>query len=99
MKRTKHTLAGYRTNEVLNECMQILENECPPEFKSSSGGQVAIDKKTSGITIDSLADLRRRLKIAKDNYRIAQGRLEATKLTAYTCEDICAARWTPSRQK
>ena len=48
--------------------------------------------KSGQITIDSLAELRMKLNQARDGYRLAQGQLEETKLTAYTCEDIANAR-------
>ena len=54
-------------------------------------GVVAVNR-SGQITIDALAELRRQLNVARDSYRLAQGRLDETKLIAYTCEDIVEAR-------
>ena len=90
-KKTKHHLSNQHDSWLL-AAMATIEAECPPEFRSEASGQVAIDQKANRITIDSLAELRRKLNIAKDEYRLAQGRLDSIKLNAYTAEDIHAAR-------
>ena len=90
VKKTKHHLSNQHDSWI-HAAMATLEAECPPEFRSESSGQVVVDPRTNKITIDSLAELRRKLNLAKDEYRLAQGRLDAIKLRAYTAEDIHVA--------
>lgn len=65
--------------------------DCPPEFKSSTMGKVAVNK-SGQITIDSLAQLRTRLMVFKDRFRMAQGRVESAKMNAYFLEDLSEAK-------
>jgi hypothetical protein len=89
-KKTREQLAQFG-DKKLNDAIELILSECPAEFKASSTGKVAINA-SGQITIDSLANLRMRLNLARDAYRLAQGRLEETKLIAYTSEDIAKAK-------
>lgn len=89
-KKTREQLAQFG-DKKLNDAIELILSECPAEFKASSTGKVAVNA-SGQITIDSLANLRMRLNLARDAYRLAQGRLEETKLIAYTSEDIAKAK-------
>lgn len=54
-------------------------------------GKVAVNK-TGQVTVDTLAELRTRLMVHKDRFRMAQGRVEGAKLLAYHLEDLLAAQ-------
>ena len=74
----------------LTECCKILVADCPEGFNSSKVGTVAVNK-SGQITVDTLAALRLRLNSLKDRYKMAESRLESTKLTAYYLEDVVDA--------
>jgi hypothetical protein len=61
-------------------------------------GKVAADKKGK-ITVDTLAALRTRLNVLKDAYKMAQAKVEGTKLWSYTLEDLVAAKNNPGTQQ
>jgi hypothetical protein len=54
-------------------------------------GKVAVDK-SGKVTVDTLAALRTRMNLMKDRYRMAQAKVDATKMLAYRLEDIVAAK-------
>ena len=87
--KTKEALASYG-DMALKDAIDILVAECPPEFKSSTAGKVATDKKGK-VTIHTLAALRTRLNVLKDRFRMAKSHLEKIKRLAYTLEDIAVA--------
>jgi len=65
--------------------------ECPSEFRSDRMGKVAVNK-AGQVTVDTLAALRTRLNTLKDQYKMAQAKIDVTKLQAYRLEDIVAAK-------
>lgn len=69
--------------------------ECPPEFRSDRLGKPATNKQGQ-VTIDTLANLRTRLNVEKDLYKMSQEKVEGTKMLAYRLEDIVAAMDNPS---
>ena len=87
--KTKDIMASYG-DLTLKNAMDVLIGDCPPEFKSSTGGTVAANK-DGKITIHTLAALRTRLNVLKDRFRMAKSHLEKTKRLAYNLEDIAAA--------
>ena len=88
--KTKKQLDSYG-DQILNDSMKVLLADVPEGFTSSTMGKVATDK-NGQVTVDTLAELRTRLNVFKDRYRMAQGRVETVKFNAYTLEDICNAR-------
>lgn len=87
--KTKEVLASYG-DQTLNDAMDVCVGDCPPEFKSSTGGTVAANKEGK-ITIHTLAALRTRLNMLKDKFRMAKALLEKSKRRAYDQEDIALA--------
>mmetsp|Transcript_7381 Transcript_7381/g.10461 ORF Transcript_7381/g.10461 Transcript_7381/m.10461 type:complete len:1010 (-) Transcript_7381:824-3853(-) len=88
--KTKSQLASY-ADPKLTAAMDVLIAECPPEFRSDRMGKVAANK-AGQVTVDTLAALRTRLNTLKDQYKMAQAKIEVTKLLAYRLEDIVAAK-------
>ena len=87
------TKAAIKPHQVeLSSAVNILANECPQEFQSSRVGHVAIDKKTNAVSIHSLASLRCKMNYNKHRYRMAQAKVERTKLKAYYLEDLMEAK-------
>jgi hypothetical protein len=79
----------------LKDAMLVLVADCPEEFKSDRLGQIAKDK-NGKITVHSLAKLRTKLNVLKDAFKMAQAKVEGTKLLSYTLEDIVAAKNNPA---
>jgi len=94
--KTKTAITAYG-DPALNAAMEVLIADCPPEFRSDRQGKVAADKKGK-ITVDSLAQLRTRLNVLKDAYKMAQAKVEGTKLLSYNLEDLAAAKNNPAAQ-
>ena len=96
----KETASVLKTKEKVGaggepqvqEALSIMLAECPQEFKSARMGEVAAEKKTGKVSVDTLAALRTRLNITKATYRMAQARLENTQLGSYKMEDIVDAK-------
>jgi hypothetical protein len=88
--KTKEELASNRDPEI-QRAMQIIMDECPPEFRSARAGTVAMDKDAGRVTLASLSALRTELKFHKSRYRMAEAKVESTKLLAYFLEDIVDA--------
>jgi len=88
MKTKKHLEAQNDTK--LADAMKVLLMDVPDGFTSSTMGKVAVDKKGQ-VTVDTLADLRTRLCVKKDTYRMALGGVEGVKFRAYNLEDVVAA--------
>lgn len=61
-------------------------------------GEVAQNKEGK-VTIDTLAKLRTRLNVLKDDYKMAKAKVEVTKLQAYVLEDLVRAVENPGEQK
>ena len=87
--KTKGEVASYG-DPHLSECCKILVADCPEGFNSSKVGTVAVNK-SGQITVDTLASLRLRMNSLKDRYKMAESRLESTKLLAYYLEDVVDA--------
>ena len=87
--KTKQEMERNR-DEELNFAINIILEECPPEFRSSRAGEAAVNK-DGKVDIYSLGNLRGRLKFHKSRYRMAQAKVEQTKLEAYYLEDIIDA--------
>lgn len=87
--KTKQMMERTR-DEDLNFAITTIIEECPPEFRSSRAGEAAVNK-DGKVDIYSLGDLRGRLKFHKSRYRMAQAKVEQTKLEAYHLEDIIDA--------
>lgn len=94
---TKEQLAAYG-DQKLNDAIDIILEECPKEFQSTTLGKVATNK-SGQITIDTLAALRYKLNFWKDRYRMAVAKVESTKITAYYLEDCVAAQKREDGQK
>jgi hypothetical protein len=77
-------------NMDLRMAMETILSECPSEFRASKAGTAAVDK-TGEVTIETLGLLRTNLKFHKSRYRMAQAKVENTKLEAYSLEDIMDA--------
>ena len=88
--KTQQSLTSSSDKEV-GEAIEIIIGECPPEFRSSRAGTVAADK-DGKVTIDTLGALRTQLKFFKSRYRMAQAKVESTKLEAYRLEDVINAK-------
>jgi hypothetical protein len=88
MKTKKHL--EQQNNSNLADAMRVLLADVPDGFTSSTMGKVAVDKKGQ-VTVDTLAELRTRLCVRKDTYRMALGGVEGVKLRAYNLEDVVAA--------
>lgn len=91
--KTKNHMSTTSAPELI-KAIEIMISECPPEFRSDRLGKVALEKKSGKVTIDSLAALRTRLNIMKSRYKMAQAKVEGTKLLAYRLEDIVTAKNT-----
>lgn len=89
-RKTKDQL-NQHGDEKLNAAIDTIISECPEEFRSSTIGNVAVNK-NGQITISSLAELRRQLNVVVASYRLAQGQLDETKKKAYVSEDIVEAK-------
>ena len=76
----------------IRAAIETILSECPEEFRSSYNGTAAVDKTTGLVTIDTLGRLRTDLKFHKTRYRMAQAKVEGSKLAAYALEDIIDAR-------
>ena len=87
---TKDQIAEY-ADQTLNDAMDIILSECPAGFRSKKDGKIAMNKQGQ-ITIDTLADLRLRLNMRKDRFRMAQGAIGETKMLAYQLEDLVKAK-------
>lgn len=77
--------------ELIVRAIDILVSECPPEFKSSSAGIVALDKKTGKVSIKELAKLRQKLYWNKSNYTMSQQKISKIQNEAYFLEDLLNA--------
>lgn len=88
--KTKEILTTRYVDQALYNAMGICINECPLEFKSSTGGTIAVNKEGK-ITIHTLAALRTKLNLFKDKFRMAKALLEKSKRRAYNQEDITLA--------
>lgn len=88
MKTKKHL--EQQNDNSLADAMKVLLSDVPDGFTSSTMGKVAANKKGK-VTLDTLAELRTRLCVKKDTYRMALGGVEGVKFRAYTLEDIVAA--------
>jgi len=89
--KTNLAIGDTGTMEI-RQAIEIILGECPEEFRSSYNGEAAVDKKTGKVTIDTLGKLRTELKFYKTQYRMAQAKVEGSKLAAYELEDIINAR-------
>ena len=97
--KTKQVMERNR-NEELNYAIGIILDECPPEFHSSRAGEAALNK-DGKVDIYTLGQLRTRLMFHKSRYRMAQAKVEKTKLEAYYLEDVIDAmdRNDPAHRK
>lgn len=89
--KTKADMAAKHSDQLVQNALEVMLNECPSEFTSSREGKVAANKKGQ-ITIHTLAALRLRLNQAKDAYRIAQVQVDHVKTDAYFFEDLVDAQ-------
>lgn len=80
----------------LKYAIEILEAECPSEFKSERKSDTeSIQKyldKGGQITIHGLAALRGDLNLNKDKYKMAQSKVLATEQRAYMLKDLCESK-------
>lgn len=84
-------MIGSKMDEEIKSAMSIIISECPQEFRSDRMGKIAANSKGE-VTIDTLAALRNRLTWLKSKYRMAQSKVDITKIDAYNLEDIVQAR-------
>lgn len=87
--KTKQEM-GREKDAELNFAIETILDECPPEFRSSRAGSAAVNK-SGKVDIYSLGTLRTNLKFHKSRYRMAQAKVERTKLEAYYLEDVLDA--------
>ena len=87
--KTKQLMEKER-DEDLNFAIDTILEECPQEFRSSRAGVAAVNK-DGKVDIYTLGTLRTQLKFHKSRYRMAQAKVERTKLEAYYLEDVLDA--------
>ena len=84
-------MLSAKSDDDLKSAMSIIISECPSEFRSDRMGKIACDKK-GDVTIDSLASLRTRLNNLKSTYKMAQAKVDVTKIDAYNLQDMVTAK-------
>ena len=84
--RTRQAAEKTKNQKHINACNMMML-DCPKEFRSGHAGTAL-----ANISIDTLANLRRRLRQDASNFEICKSRLERIKLRAYFLEDIIASR-------
>jgi len=89
-------MLSAKSDDDLKSAMSIIISECPSEFRSDRMGKIACDKK-GDVTIDSLASLRTRLNNLKSTYKMAQAKVDVTKIDAYNLQDMVTAKNTEKK--
>ncbi|GMH84178.1 hypothetical protein TL16_g09840 [Triparma laevis f. inornata] len=84
--RTRQAAEKTKNLKHVNACNMMML-DCPKEFRSGHAGTAL-----ANINIDTLANLRRRLRQDASNFEICKSRLERIKLRAYFLEDVIASR-------
>eukprot|EP01038_Epipyxis_sp_PR26KG_P004409 gene4409-6236_t len=93
--KTKQYLKSCHDEEILH-AIDVLYLECPREYTSDRFGKVQVNKK-GNVTVDSLAQLRTKLHLILDQYRMAKSRVEGIRLQAYRLEDIIHAKYNRAK--
>ena len=96
VKYFKDQVSKLSTDENLRMAVQVLEADCPNDFKSERKCNPEDIKpylsKNGQVTLAGLAKLRQSLNQSKDKYKMAQAKVRSTERRAYILEDLVAAQ-------
>lgn len=96
VKYFKDQVGKLSSDEGLRIAVQVLEADCPDDFKSDRKCKAEEVKeylsKNGQVTLAGLAKLRQSLNANKDKYKMAQAKVRTTERTAYILEDLVSAQ-------